>query len=178
MITSGLSTRHVSDIFINSKNHVVEKGKILERLSSGKTGDKASGGVSIIETSSSIISGTSVNDNQELGIIEQDLKKIGEIKGILGQIYGVYHKYYDIWNLAVDDSSEMPTTDGKRASFWATETHTAADGDNQTAPYNDLAKGWRKDLERLLKDPVYLKYFAKRGNQRYQTVTFNFKNEF
>jgi len=174
MIASGLSSRYVSGIFINAKNYGVEKGKVLERLSSGKTGDRASGGVSIVEASSSIISGTSITDNQELGDIDKHLKELDEIERIITAVRGVYHKYYDIWDKAV--TNQLPNENGKRASFWSTETPTASDGHTQTAPYNDLAKGWRQELESLLKDPIYKKHFAKRGDNRYQTVTFNYKN--
>lgn len=163
MITGGIGTRSVASITTSNRTHGIQKGKILERLASGKTGQKIKDSVFITESKSTILQGTTADENNTIAKIDKDIKQLDDIIGVLQKMH---EKYTELWNSGWSNAiiGNVPTSDAKKDWHWTN--------------YNTTAPGIIDEINNLLTSKEYSNNFRRitpRVKNRYQVQTFSFK---
>lgn len=163
MITGGIGTRSVASITTSNRTHGIQKGEILERLASGKTGQKIKDSVFITESKSTILQGSTADENNTIAKIDKDIKQLDDIIGVLEQMN---ERYKELWNLGWKDAIavNIPTASAKTPGHWKN--------------YNTKAPKIIDEINDLLASKEYSNNFRRitpRVQNRYRRQTFSFK---
>ena len=158
MITGGITPRYVSSITTSNRAHGIQKGEILERLSSGKSGDKIKDSVFITESKSTILEG--YLEDYIVAKMNKDVKRINEAIEIYNELGGYYEQLWDLgWKMFYDDNSKKfkITNDAKNPNKWVN--------------YNREAPIIVKKINDLELSEWYFDVFRYRVMQGYGTTT-------
>jgi len=156
MISSGLNVRNVNRVFIYNKNHGEEKGKILEHLATGKTGDKANTIKSIVPEEGEIffnIPGNAVDRKimSEIKKLDTQVEFAMQLRSLVSRVHNTYAWLKNQWVDKIDLNTGRPTEDAKDPNNWI-------DYNNQVGRYID-------DLKDAISDEIYTTFFMTTGYQ-------------
>ena len=164
MITGSIGTRNVMSITTSNRTHGIQKGEILERLASGKTGQKIKDSVFITESKSTILQGSTADENNTIAKIDKDIKQLDDIIGVLTNMHEKYAKLWNLgWNKAINNNN-IPTNAAIKDDYWTN--------------YNAQAPGIIDEINNLLTSKEYSNNFIRvtpRVQNRYKRQTFSFK---